>query len=165
MLVHGAQYRRDEPSLAGNAIRQEQEVLIPCLHQLLESGLTYWTDRMNMSFLTEFYKHVGAEFCLSYFSLNLYIRGIIFDLVSKIFEYICLHKQVQTFAWLSPSGCEAVQAGSCAVMFYTLRQLNSESAMQIKGDFQLPAARIWWDLHEAEAAYGCLCPYVERCQM
>lgn len=118
-MVLGAQYRRDEPSLAGNAIRQEQEVLIPCLHQLLESGLTSWTDRMNMSFLTEFYKHVGAEFCLSYFSLNLYIRGVIFDLVSKIFEYICLHKQVQTFAWLSPSGCEAVQAGSCAIMFYT----------------------------------------------
>lgn len=107
----------------------------------------------------------GQSFAYPIFSLNLYIRGFTFDMVSKISEYICLLKQVQTFAWLSPSACEAVQAGSCAVMFYTQRQLKSESAMQIKGDFQLPAARIWRDLCRAKGAYGCLCPYVERCQM
>lgn len=39
VLVHGAQYTRDEPfpGRGGNAIRQEQEVLIPHLDQLLEN--------------------------------------------------------------------------------------------------------------------------------
>lgn len=114
-----------------------------------------------IAFLLSLTSMWGQSFAHPVFSLNPCVRGFIFDAVSKISEYIRPSKQVQTFTLSSPSGREAVRAGSCAAAFYTLRQLSSGSMTQWKGTSQPPAAPVCWDPSERMAACAHMCRHIK----
>lgn len=96
--------------------------------------VTSWSDQMNTS---EPYWAVqacgGRVLPIAFFT----------EPVSAKPLNVCPHEQVQTFALSSPSGCEAVQAGSSAAVLYTLMQLNSDSVTHTHHTHKrhFPAAR------------------------
>lgn len=122
----------------GDAIRQEQAVLILCLCWLLESSVWHPDQQdEHISFLlssTGMWRQSFAYPILYWIHL---LEALLLTWSAKSLN-MCPHQQVQTFALSSPSGCEAALAGTCAARIYVLRQLNSDSVMQIKRDF--PAA-------------------------